>query len=103
MRLAKSGVNVKNISKFHSDGETRAKIGRFAAEKWTFVCQLFMHMHFFCYSYDYESLIFGAVILFDCAIPLNYKAVKLEGFTVSGQRCRPYQDGTSKLKTTHMT
>ena len=39
MRLAKSGVNVKNISNFHCDGETRAKIGRFAAEKWTFVCQ----------------------------------------------------------------
>ena len=27
----------KNISNFHCDGVTRAKIGRFAAEKWTFV------------------------------------------------------------------
>ena len=44
MTLAKSGVNVSN---FHSDVETRAKIGRFAAEKWIFVCQLFMHMHLF--------------------------------------------------------
>ena len=27
----------KNISHFHCDGVTRAKIGRFAAEKWTFI------------------------------------------------------------------
>ena len=46
MRLAKSGVNVKNISNFHCGGETRAKIGRFAAEK----LSVFMHMHFFCYT-----------------------------------------------------
>ena len=39
MSLAKIGVNVKNISNFHCDGETRVKIVRFAAEKWTFVCQ----------------------------------------------------------------
>ena len=29
----------KNRSNFHYDGETRAKIGRFTAEKWTCVCQ----------------------------------------------------------------
>ena len=33
MRLAKSGVNVKNISNFHCDGETRAKIGRFVSNQ----------------------------------------------------------------------
>ena len=48
-----------------------------------FRLSVIMHMHFFCYTYYYsDTLIFGAVILFDCAIPLNYKAVKLWGFTI---------------------
>ena len=29
----------KSTSNFHCDGKTHTKIGRLAAEKWTFVCQ----------------------------------------------------------------